>query len=450
MLENKKDMIWLENPYNLFSSPKLVPMEGMTFTEQMNAITRLIIIISLVLFLLGFKQSFLFLLLAMSFIVILYYIQKRNMEQQNKEKFTPYKRGNLSMFKDPYAKTFCDDAVDMDGVNGAFNKPNWVSENGKLSGPANPKTKIPPVVAIPSHDLNFWRANNMVVHSAINDESNTDVYRSGYQVSTQCNNPSISAPDSQEDFRLSFMPTNRDPYMRYVNNDPGSVDISCGYNPQQVKRSGLPTNLAAGCCTQNPALKQYNENIFTQTIQPGVYTRSEIIEPVNSNIGISFNQQLPRTTCRDGPRRGDIEFIEHDPNLIEPVHIRTKSYGPTESDVYDPRFSGYGTSYRSYTDDNLGQTKYYYDDVDAIRMPNYIVRSNIDNQPFADKYGPIPQGDEYGNKNTSNIHKLANDAFTESSIQQRTELQQSAMRKVNALSWQQRVAPILRGGASLR
>ena len=42
---------------------------------------------------------------------------------------------------------------------------------------------------------------------------------------------------------------------------------------------------------------------------------------------------------------------------------------------------------------SLGQTKFYYDDVDAIRMPNYITRSNIDHQPFADRYGPLPAGE---------------------------------------------------------
>ena len=67
-----------------------------------------------------------------------------------------------------------------------------------------------------------------------------------------------------------------------------------------------------------------------------------------------------------------------------------------EDNVYDPRLTGYGTSYRSYTDDNLGQTRFYYDDIDAVRMPNYIVKSNIDREPFADHYGTIPDGDQFG------------------------------------------------------
>jgi hypothetical protein len=75
-------------------------------------------------------------------------------------------------------------------------------------------------------------------------------------------------------------------------------------------------------------------------------------------------------------------------------------------------------------------------------MPNYLVRSNIDHQPFADQYGPIENGNEFGNKSTPNIHALANDAFMFGSIQQRTELQERLMRKSNARTWQKRMAPI--------
>ena len=43
-------------------------------------------------------------------------------------------------------------------------------------------------------------------------------------------------------------------------------------------------------------------------IQPGVYTRNEIIEPVDSNIGISFTQQFEPTTCSID-KDGNTEFI---------------------------------------------------------------------------------------------------------------------------------------------
>lgn len=230
-----------------------------------------------------------------------------------------------------------------------------------------------------------------------------------------------------------------------VPNESGWVNTNCGYNPEQLFTSNLPTNLPVGNCQRDQQLATYNENLFTQTIQPGVFTHSEIIEPINSNIGISFDQQIPPTTVDTNPINGEYMFTEHDPRIIEPItfkEIEPNNVIPNEYNIYDPRFTGAGTSYRSYTDDLLGQPKFYYDDIDAVKMPNYIVRSHIDNQPYADSYGPIPAGDEFGNKNNADIRKLANQSFVDSAITFRTEMMQRLMRKRNTEQWQQRKAPI--------
>ena len=189
--------------------------------------------------------------------------------------------------------------------------------------------------------------------------------------------------------------------------------------------------------------KEYNDNLLTQTIQPGIYTRSEINEPINSNIGISFTHQFPQISQQIDPISGDINYTEHESLIIEPIKSKQDfSERATETDIYDPRFTGYGTSYRAYTDDLSGQTRFYYDDINAIRMPNYISRSHIDNQPFADQYGPIPAGFENGNPYTKNIHEMAESAFLDGALQHRTELSERLMRKVNSEHWQRRAAPI--------
>ena len=118
----------------------------------------------------------------------------------------------------------------------------------------------------------------------------------------------------------------------------------------------------------------------------------------------------------------------------------------SETDIYDPRFNGYGTSYRAYEDEFIGQTRFYYDDINAVRMPNYITRSNIDNLPFADKYGPIPEGHSNGNSNTCNMRKLANNGFLNSALQHRADISQKLMRKRNNELSQRRQAPIRTGG----
>lgn len=492
MFKCKKNKLWLEYIPNLICDYSLIPLNGMSLAEQMNALTRFVIIITLVLYLFNFRFSLLFLLLSLLFIIILYYIQKSNMDRFNTENYTkPAHSKNLPspqfeinpttqqfIFNNPTTKRFCNDQLQLDGQNGAFNNPNWISVNQQLAGPPNPKTKIAPVVVPPPADLSYWKANNLITHSAINQETNIDVYQSGYQVSTCC------APtyDCQETCRLAIpidtqftenyikpnntqsnntKPNNKEEYQlpyfkinevdgRFIRpNGSGQVNTSCGYNPEQLFSADLPTNLPVGNCQKDPVMKTYNKNLFTQTIQPGIYTRNEINEPLNSNIGISFTQQFPPTTCTTNPITGEINYTEHDPRIIEPVinepNLEIQN-AITEANIYDPRFSGYGTSYRSYTDDLTGQTRFYYDDVDAIRMPNYIVRSDIDHQPFADQYGPIPIGDSYGNKFNPNMHALANDAFLQGSIQQRTELSERLMRKVNAEHWRRRQAPKYTGG----
>ena len=524
-----RNKFWLEHPANLFCDYTLLPLEGMALPEKMNALTRLVFAIFLVLLLLGVKFSFLFLLLAMLFIIILYYIQKTTMEALNTEHFatdkrqqtphptphhrqarhstphhrqahhsTPYhptkesrlsldlKTGNV-IYDNPASKMFCDDARPLDGPDGAYNNPEWMSANQKLVGPGNPKTLIAPIVAPPSADLSYWRANNLVTHSAINDESQIDVYKSGYQVTTCCAPTwdcsescptAVPAPDPlgyqvfpkenygpsdqskveprtqvKENFILPYLKSTGEDETVYVRpNEPGQVNTACGYNPEQLFTADLPTNLGAGNCTKDPVMKEFNHNLFTQTIQPDVYTTNQINEPINANIGISFDQQFPPTTCTTDEVTGVVNYTEHDPRIMEPIIEEPNlsvATAVTEANVYDPRYTGYGTSYRAYIDDQLGQPRFYYDDIDAIRMPNYVVRSDIDHQPFADQYGPIPEGDSKGNQYNSVIKALANDAFLQGTIQFRTELQERLMRKRNSEMWQLRKAPVSTGGQKM-
>jgi len=394
-----------------------------------------------------------------------------------------------SIYKPESANRFCNDLRPLDknpsilkcnqpqpNPNGVFNNPNYVSINQRLAGKANPKTLIKPVITPPCVALDYWKTNNLVTFSQINNDREIDLYNSGYITMSCCpntTNPIIATPAEPRsaleersatihaahaatplaDRRSArnFVPlkeTFEFPYVkeqetRFFDNQ-GLVNTSCGYNPSQIK-NGLPVNLAAGNCENTPEMRQYNENLFTQTIQPGVYVKNQVNEPINANIGISFTQQIPPTTCSAVDKYGgEVIYTEHNPIDYKPQkQEKVRNLSPSESNVYDPRFSGYGTSYRSYTDPLLGQPKFYYDDVDAIRMPNYICRNNIDNQPFADHYGSF---NEKGNSNHSNIRALANNAFLDSALTFRTGLQQSLMRKINAESWQQRKSPISTSG----
>ena len=67
-----------------------------------------------------------------------------------------------------------------------YNKPGYISKNQLLTGAVNPRTLIAPVIVPPIADLDYWKTNNLVTHSSINDQKQTDIYLSGYQVTTDC------------------------------------------------------------------------------------------------------------------------------------------------------------------------------------------------------------------------------------------------------------------------
>lgn len=342
--------------------------------------------------------------------------------------------------------------------------PNYVSQNQKLSGTPNPKTLISPIIAPRSHDFNTQRATNNTQHSHINSKYQFDNYRSGYKTSPcnyqkteeYINTPNIEKYTSKPDIR------------EYISRKP-DTDISqtkCGFNPYSqcgkpyphikgeslceteghvinnyecnMKNNNMPVNQPSGACQQDPVFNKYNKNLNTQSIQPGVYNHNEVIEPINSNIGISFQQQFNPTTT-EHTDSGETFYTEHASSIIEP----TLPIDSTDvAYVYDPRHTGYGDSTRAYTDTMLGQTRFFYDDVEAMKLPNYIVRSKIDHIPQADKYGPMIDTNRNGNINTPDIREIAQNQYLDNQLAFRNDLTQRLMKKSNAKRVQQKLMPI--------
>lgn len=416
-------------------------------------------------------------------------------------------------------KRFCNDAVPLEYG------PDHVSLNQELVGGPNPKTRVPPLVAAPSHDLDSWRNNDFAVHSQINKETNFDAEKSGYNygiLPTKCQDcmyvpcqckvlrgqrprgmmnfieeemvnedvvegfnghivRSFSSPNAyggerhtrtigrrpdrpgnpgtaREQRRRIIRdiinelgnnePKKHKPYIRwYVRNEflnrrLGDVnDVEIDEIIEEIAAQFVITPKQEESedpdifpCFESPR----RDNIITQTLQPGVFQKSHIGEPIQSNIGISYTQEWGPTEVQE--TNDMIKYTMRNPkNTIITPQIKEEVIGQDHANVYDPRFTGYGTSYRSYTDQLTGRPKFFYDDVDAITMPNYVTRSKVDVFPWANTYGPDKmmssnEGDEY--------RQLANNAFTDSALAFRTELQERLMRKRNAELWQRRVAPI--------
>ncbi len=223
----------------------------------------------------------------------------------------------------------------------------------------------------------------------------------------------------------------RDEYARMVY---PMYNTACNMNPTNPEY-GLPLNYCSSNNERNSELKTYNENLMTSNIGPNTFTRTTINEIANSNIGISSPQPLPYLHSTETSKNRMYER-----NAVPETEIPVIPNEVSVNDIYDPRFSGYGTSYRSYLEPSLGQVRYMYDDINAIKFPSMIVRSNIDTENFADLYGPIQENREFG-ISESEIRQDVNNSWLERTGNFRSEMSEMLMRKNNAVAWQRRQAP---------
>lgn len=388
-------------------------------------------------------------------------------------------------------KRFCNDDVPFQYG------PDYISANQQLAGGPNMRTTVPPLIAPPSHDLNAWKENDFVTHSNINRETNFDYSRSGYNYgvlptkcfgSQTCEGPgdlrsqrpkscvncekrnncsaqglkhsntensaikptSVSSvkrlPDIIRDLRRQNVGEEEILKMTAGSNSNSKVSNS-NIQARSIKydeakkdcdgrlgATGPDREIKISPCFENPR----RDNIITQTLQPGVYQKSHVGEPIQSNIGISYIQEFVPTEVQSTPNR--IKYTQQNPkDLIITPSSKEEIIDQTVDNIYDPRFYGYGTSYRSYVDKLTGRPRFYYDDIDSITMPNYITRSKVDVFPWANTYGP----DKIMSCDVNEEHRqLANNSFHESALQFRTEMQERLMRKRNAEMWQRRIAPI--------
>jgi hypothetical protein len=363
------------------------------------------------------------------------------------------------------------------------------SMNQKLSGLADPKTLVQPMISIPIYDNTVWKSNDFMVPMGINDQRRQELWQNGYLIddTDSMARNRVHVNDVREDYDPSYSTdaqrcmassdlSHRSLYPnnasqpgpvwnhhagRYQYSDSTSgagppVETPFGYYPENLVHD-LPTNYPAGSCQKQSDLTAYNDNIFTTTIQPGVYSKSQVTQQdsVMSNLGISYTQPFLPTYSSHVKRRdavpGDegVLYTQYDPNFAPQVQCTVPDTGVRMEDVYDPRFNGYGTEYRGYVDHLTGRPRFFYDDVDVHRRNQFITRNKIDFEPFGLQTGP-QETPKYTNMQ---IREMAQNSFLDNALSFRTDLQQRLMQKSNNRAWQQKQAPIstnqfTRGGSS--
>lgn len=522
-----KRTFWLENPSELLCDYRVIPTDSMGISKQLNSITRLILFITIILYLVGYKNSLLFALISLIIIIIAYYIQENFKKSKNikegynflpnnkMQKITPIQQQiteinqQTQSRKKEYEYKFGNANIYSQEVPIEYGSGNFYRYNHALAGTPNPKTHKAPIIPPRAYDLDVWRDNDFVQHSNVNADRRVLSCENGYEFKPFCSDyienygASSSSKDrrmrnkSKEDDNITLLDetillegytpysTPKDRRMRdktdiienynvsgsdinsayelpnrvtknfYINKkpnkeanlSPGDINTTCCYEPDNVNYN-LPVNYQKTNLQTLDSFRNFNENIFTINNGENSVEKLEIIEPNVWNIGISYDQQIPPTTkqikddkifyTRNNPR----EFIPPPVQLEDPF-----SESPKPETVYDPRYNGYGTSYRSYTDKLTGQPRFYYDDINSVRRGNYYVRSKIDFLKQAEQSGIMKSNDEITDLN-QNIRQIANQAYTDDTLKFREELQYSYMRKRNSDMWQKRVAPIRGGGCN--
>lgn len=76
---------WLKNPTCLFDDLTVIPTENMTLAEKMNAITRLVILVFIIMLIFEYKYSVHFLLIALILIIIYYYMKKKEIKRRKQK-----------------------------------------------------------------------------------------------------------------------------------------------------------------------------------------------------------------------------------------------------------------------------------------------------------------------------------------------------------------------------
>lgn len=509
---------WLENITELFSTPSLVPLKNDSLEDQMNAVTRIVVLAFILCMLFNVYIDYRFLFGSILLVICAYYCVKAFQPvKEMKEDYglvesvmtppqpVPWNTGTNDMIlscgpngpRNPCGTPPFTPTNELSIPSGASN-PQWIntdqslswcptnvpleqtiSENQQLVGPPNPKTLVRPVIPTPIYDFETWKPNDFVFPSGINDQRRQELFDNGYipisRVDRLPEQPQQSPPPQhhsnqyvehelppREQYRRPHHEVSheayRDPPHRIPidavqseehytppknTNDPyktfsyPSINVSCGYDPTNLDY-GLPVNYKANRCQKTDALKEYNENLFTIPLQPGLYTRSQVnqTDASQSNLGISMTQPFLPTAFQR--KNGYNEFVE----LAEPLKPQVAPFprtdAPLRTEIYDPRLTGYGTSYRTYIEPVTGQPRFYYDDIDQQTQYNYITKNDIDFAAFGTRAGPINNRSLQGEALTG----FADQMYTDSQVSFRNEMQQRLMHKNSNREWQQRIAPI--------
>jgi len=358
----------------------------------------------------------------------------------------------------------------------------YTYNNYKLyGGDGHPRTKVAPIVAGPILDKEFWRYTTLSDYDIINRMRSKYPTESGYLIKNppcKLENQNLNKikykslyvlkdndnDDDNKIYNSNQLNINSEPFTDSIdsysnqNNTRKSNNGPNIFNPKNDNRNFYIDCEETQYDIDNPDHElinmqkrpftnnlEYNKQLNTATLQPGVYVNNESYEPQLSNLGISVVPQfLPLLHTKD----------EYGNEIITqtqlPVTEDYKSFVDSQrnlnqNSVYDPRTDGYASNNRLYVEQNLGQPRWYYKDIDMVRNNgDFWTRNNIDHLPYAPTKGYVTDSSKDQDVYMQdNFHSLVDTSYINSTTDYRTELQERLMRKNNDRIVEMRKYPII-------
>lgn len=263
--------------------------------------------------------------------------------------------------------------------------------------------------------------------------------------------PTPSTPSGNNPPQLGML---YDPMLNNELPDPGMFTHS--------RDTSLPSTLQVE--GNDDRFKHSDQFYYRQSqVKPNFMTTNEIIEPINANNGISYLPQRYDLIDEVGPTSlNHYSFTRYDPQLLRqeedlpygraienPTRTAwTQHLGETMappgsidiSQIYDPRFTGYGDGFRAYEDIKSGRLRYYYRNVDAYKYPLFVAKNKVDH---LDMY--TPTGEVWARYNLDmdkeNYKEIVEDQYTQDDLFHREDLMSKQLQPFFRRQWQLRIAP---------
>jgi hypothetical protein len=326
--------------------------------------------------------------------------------------------------------------------------------NSAITGEAHPRTKIAPIIPARSLDIDYWKDSPMTTLSIINKRKKQYPALAGYTTQDltdlECLQPDIRESLGAQTFASPLvqtiqpgvytLPTVYDP----INTD-FNIDEATQFEPiRQDRPVGNVVFRGRDESTQKPLEKTMESyEPISSAAQPQPQPPKKTMKPMKMVSRKPKEPESPSSSRETSPEPLNGRQAGSSAYFRPPVQDDVSVYN-----VFDPRFSGYGSDNRNYLEPTLRQPRFFYDDVNAIRMPNYIVRSKLDScaTVFGDQYGPM----QANQKTLNQVRPLAEQAYLNNNLNFRNDLMESLMRKKNSEKWQERAAPKYTNRQSLR